>query len=272
MKSKFLVIVTLALTFSCGESTNNSNLSKDKIAEADKGENLNKKVQYKLPSPVELYRLMKNYGTEYEGEVLHNIALADNYITSAEKAVNFGIYASDMAYTSVYEMHEESYSYFKLLKSLAAQLGITEGYNEKIVERLDKNLNNSDSLLQITNDSYWEVCTFLEESDKADILSKILLGGWIESVHIAISSIEKFEAENETVLLITEQSLLLENLINYLKSIKKDKENDIYLTKLLNLQVSFDKLYYNPESVTITKDQYKEIAEKIKALRSELIK
>jgi hypothetical protein len=98
------------------------------------------------------------------------------------------------------------------------------------------------------------------------------MGGWIESVYIAINSVEKFDANNEVVMRITEQSYLLENLLDYLKTLRKDPDTERYIKMLIELQYSFDKLYDNPESTLITKDQYKEISQKVKAIRAEMIK
>jgi len=271
MKISYVCKVLIVFSvFACESSINNNSHVKDEIHL--KGFHPKTKVKYKLPSPVELYRLMNGYGATFKGELMNSIDLADNYITSSEKSINFGIYASDLAYASVFEMHDKSHAYFKMLKGMANQLGITEGYDKDIVDRLDNNFQNSDSLLQITNDSYWEVCNFLESSEKSDVLSKILLGGWVESVYIAVGSVDTFDENNKIVQLVSEQSFLLENLINYLETLKGDKDSDSYLKRLYDLQKSFDKLFYNPEGTAITKQQYKEIASKIKYFRKELIK
>lgn len=232
----------------------------------------NSKIHYKLPSPVELFHLMKSYGAVYRSSVMNEIALADNYITSAEKAVNFGIYAADMSYATVFEIHEKSHAYFSLLKRIANQLGITEGYDKEIVDRLNNNYQNSDSLLQITKDSYWEACNFLQTSEKEDMLSKILLGGWVESVYIAVNSVDSFVENDEVIILISEQRFLLDNLISYLESLKERNTSDIYLERLYELQKSFDGLHYNPEGTYMTNAQFKNIASKVNQFRKELIR
>lgn len=229
------------------------------------------KTRYKLPSPVELYLHIEAANATPVISQLHSPVVASNYMTDTDKSINFGIYASDLAYCTVYDNFQQTQEYFRVLKTLAGQLGITEGYNNKMVKRLDGSLNNSDSLFQISADTYWEVCSSLESSGKSNTLALILVGGWVESIYIAVNSVDSFDPDNEVVLRITEQSYLLENLLDYLNTLSSDKNTQEYVGKLVDLQYSFDKLFDNPDDVLITKKQYIEISEKIKTLREDLI-
>lgn len=230
------------------------------------------KTRYKLPSPVELYLHIQAAKAIPVLDKVHSPTVANNYMTDATKSINFGIYASDLAYCTVYNNFQQTQEYFRVLKVLAGQLGITEGYNSQMAKRLDGNLNNSDSLFQISADTYWEVCSSLENSGKSNTLALILVGGWVESVYLAVNSVDTFDPNNEVVLRITEQSYLLENLLDYLNTLSNDKNTNEYVEKLADLQYSFDKLFDNPDDVLITKKQYIEISKKIKTIREELIR
>ncbi len=229
------------------------------------------KTRYKLPSPVELYLHLRAAHASTVVDKLHNSVFASNYMTDVTKSINFGIYASDLAYCTVFDNFQQTNEYFRVMKILAGQLGITEGYDNKMLKRLDKNLNNSDSLFQISSDTYWEVCSYLESNGKSNTLALILLGGWVESVYLAVNSVDTFDAEDEVVLRITEQSYLLENLLDYLNTLSNDNKTLEYVEKLTELQYSFDKLFDNPDDVLITKKQFVDISEKIRDLRADLI-
>lgn len=231
----------------------------------------NESTRYKLPSPVELYLHLRSSQAVPAVDKLHSPVAASNYMTDIAKSVNFGIYASDLAYCTVFENFQQTNEYFRVTKILAGQLGITEGYNNLMMKRLASNLNNSDSLFQISSDTYWEVCSSLENSGKSNTLALILLGGWVESVYLAVHSVETFDGNSEIILRITEQSYLLENLLDYLNTLSNDKKTLDYVEKLIDLQYSFDKLFDNPDDVLITKKQYQEISEKIKYIRADLI-
>ena len=153
---------------------------------------------------------------------------------------------------------------------MADELGLTEGFDEKIVKRIDQNMSNSDSLYQISNDSYSTAIRFLEQQGQGNLLPLMITGAWIESVNIAIKSVDKFNSQNEIVLRIADQGLLLENILEMYKALnEQDQQEDLY-NKLLDLQQSFDKLYDNTDEI-ITKRQFEEISSKVKAIRAELI-
>ena len=82
---------------------------------------------------------------------------------------------------------------------------------------------------------------------------------------------QKFDAANQVVVRITEQQLLLENLIDYLNSLNDNSQLQDIISSLTDLQSSFDLLYENAEDVLITEEQYKEITEKVEALRAQII-
>ncbi|MBK8808222.1 MAG: hypothetical protein IPO21_16990 [Bacteroidales bacterium] len=271
MKKVLISIFFISLLMGC--STSNTNESEENTSTLDEKTEpkIDANTSFRLPSPVELFILIKSEGANFVQEELHKADKAGDYLDKEKKAINFGIYAADLAYCTVFEKQQETHTYFKTLKKMADGLGINDGYDTEILDRIDNNLNNSDSLYQITNDSYWEVCTYLEENGKSDVLSEILLGGWIESVFLSVNSVIKYEDESPIVLRITEQSFLLENLIEYMRTLKNNNVSEIYLKQLIDLQYSFDKLIDNPDGVNITKEQYKEIADKIKAIRMELI-
>jgi len=267
----FSVVVFLS---SCSSKGTKSEAKQNKDSIADEESASNSSTKIKLPSPVELYLFIREAKVQYTGVSLNPIDNASKYVTANKKAANFGVYASDLAYCTVYERQQESNNYFKTIKEFAQQLGINEGFDKAIVSRIDANLYNTDSLYQITNDSYWKVCNYLEENNKQDVLAPILVGGWIESLQLAINSVDKFNQSNVIVIRITEQRFLLENLLEYLKTLKNsatDKDIVAYMNDLNDLQSSFDKLYDNPNNVLITLGQYKDISQKVKAIRTKII-
>lgn len=150
---------------------------------------------------------------------------------------------------------------------MADELGLTEGFDETIVNRIDQNMSNSDSLYQISNDSYATAIRFLEQQGKEDLLPLMVTGAWIESVNLAIKSVTKFDAENEIVVRIVDQGLLLESILELFQYVKDDPEFKDIVDKLLDLQQSYDKLLDNTD-VIITQKQYEEIVSKVKAIRA----
>ncbi|NOZ46622.1 MAG: hypothetical protein GXO79_07540 [Chlorobi bacterium] len=252
------------------EAKNKSNTSSEK-EQVNNTETQEPPIAYKMPSPVELFMFLKSNEIEYKPNSVSPVENITKYYTNASKAINFGIYASDLAYCTVFGMYQETFLYFSTTRTLATDLGFTSGFDELMVERINANLYNNDSLFQITNDSYADACNYLEESGKKDVLALILAGSWIESVHIIIQSIDTFSNESPIVIRLADQRFLLENLVNFFKSIDNNISTDKILDKLFDLQASFDLLYDNADNINMTKAQYDEITEKVEKIRTELI-
>ena len=224
----------------------------------------------KIPSPIELFAFLYDANAKFSKDNLNSIDNRAKYIDNQKKAINLGVYASDLGYCTVFKQNKETFSYFSVTKKMADELGLTEGFDEKIVKRIDQNMNNSDSLYQISSDSYSTAVRFLEQQGQGNLLPLMITGAWIESLNIAIKSVDKYDPDNEIVIRIADQGLLLENLIEMYNSLSEaDKDTDIF-DKLLDLQESFDKLYDNTDEV-ITKSQFDEISVKVKAMRAEII-
>lgn len=272
----FFIAGSFVLNYNCaseGQKTEEEivdSTAENEFTDAAFGDDKN--MAYKLPSPIELYLFLKNHEARYDKEVLNSIENIEKYIDNTSKAINFGIYASDLAYSTVFEEPQKTFFYYKTVKQLADELGLVEGFDETITQRINDNINNTDSLYEITSDAYWEACNHLEAIGKSDVLTYIIIGGWLESVYIAINSVDKFSNKNKIVIRISEQQLLLENLLDHMRTIEKDDGLNNLTEKLEDLQLSFDKLYDNAPNVTITKEQFNEIALKVTGLRNDLIK
>lgn len=259
-----LGVVALSFMISCNDNVPPSN---NLLADSSETESDLQKSAVKVPSPIELFIFMFNADTKYSKENLNSIDNHTKYITKYKKAINLGIYASDLAYCTVFKQNKETFSYFSVTKKIADELGLTEGFDESIVKRIDQNMSNSDSLYQISNDSYSTAVRFLEQQGKEDMLPLMITGAWIESVNLAIKSVPKFDANNEVVVRIADQGLLLENILELFQYSKDNPDFKEIMDKLLDLQQSYDKLLDNTD-VAITQKQYDEIVAKIKAIRA----
>lgn len=277
MKATHLVSVLLSVSMffaSCG--TEQKNTAEKKTIQTDTlteeyTYSSQKKVIYKLPSPIDLFNELVKHNAEHTKEFMHNPQFASNYNTSAELSLNLGVYASDLAYCTTFEKTEEADNLFIVLKELAENLHIPDGYNKEVIKRLDKNISDRDSLDKITKNSYRDVLFFLEKNNRQDVIAQILLGAWLESNYITIKTIGKYNNENPILENLAEQSFLLENLIDYLDSLEKSKETTQLYDKLLDLHYAYSDVINNPENVVMTQQQYEIIASKVISFRTYII-
>jgi len=225
---------------------------------------------FNLPSPIELFTFLYENNVKFQTELMNPVENADKYVTSEEKAVALGVYASDIAYCAVYGKSDETMNYFVTSKKIADDLGLTEGFDKKIADRIDKNLHNSDSLYNISTDSYSMALNYLRSQNQEDLLPLMIFGGWIESVYIAINSYneQNFNPESPIVFQIIDQGYLLENLVDYSNSLDQSNESIKKITnQLTDLQSIYLAMQDNVD-VDITKEQFDSIKEKIQNIRN----
>lgn len=116
---------------------------------------------------------------------MSNVASADRYVTTSKRALNFGVYATDLVYASQFNRVEVA-RYYLTVKDLGEKLGLSSAFDAAIQSRLDKNVSQGDSLEVISNEAYYKAYEKLQDEDMGPALSLVLAGGWVESMHLVI--------------------------------------------------------------------------------------
>lgn len=224
------IIASLALV-SCsgGEKNEDENgIGKDSVATSTETNTPSSyETFFQVPSPGEMLTFIKSVGKKDNKNVaiLNKTDNLQKYTDNKTKSLNFGIYTTDLSYCSIFNMGAETIKYFKVVKQLGDQLGLSATIQPDIMERLQKNLENSDSLSLITDDLYFSTFETLESGKQGQTLALIVTGGWIESMYLAVSMVDKFNANSPVVQRIADQKYTLENLIEFLKKYEGSSED-----------------------------------------------
>jgi hypothetical protein len=292
------VILLGALTFILASCGNNESSSEEKettpadsaaVKKGKKDASNAQKVFYALPSPIETADLLKKAGATYNKDYLNSLDNSTKYNTSPGRAMNLGVYGTDLSFTTIFDASSESLLYLKKVNNLASALGISDAFGEGTMDRMQANSNNRDSLLSIISDAYWTADAYLQENQRPATSALIVAGGWVEGLYIATRialSKENPEINNR----IAEQKLSLDNLIGLMTEQKKDQDVSTMLSDLIDLRDSFAKITMSAGKSTsttdpktkvttigggstfnVSKDQIGEIAKKAEALRTKII-
>ncbi|HRH63450.1 MAG TPA: hypothetical protein PLI68_09000 [Bacteroidia bacterium] len=288
-----LGLAITALLASCGgdssEGGSHSN-PQDSAAQSEMTKKA-KKVFYAIPSPVEMANMIKQSGANYNKDLLNPKENVSKYTTNTSMALNLGIYGADLSYTSIFDQTQPSMQYMGCSKKLADALGITGAFTPETVDRLEKNVNNKDSLLQIVSDAYLTTDAYLKENERASTSALIIAGGWIEGLYIATKIASKDAKNGEISTRIAEQKSVLENLISLIESYP----NDPSLADVLNQLKSLNEVYNgiggeptkteastdnttktttigNNSTTSLTPEQLATISAKVDAIRTSIIK
>lgn len=136
---------------------------------------------FSIPSPLQTAELIQRSGARYNKSLLHNPQQAGTYQSSDLRALNAGIYGTDMAWASLFDDAQSAIQAFKALEQLANELGVKAAIQQDLIASLAANMGHTDSLLFLSGRFYAAADGYLKENERYDVAALILTGGWIES-------------------------------------------------------------------------------------------
>ena len=248
-----------------------------------------KNVLFMIPSPLETLSLLKKAGAEYHGDILNDPNNASRYETARKQALNLGIYGADLSYASLFDQTQEATFFVKSAKSLAEGLGIMKAFDEKMFARIEENINEQDSMMHIIADSYWTANAYLKENEKENTSALIIIGGWLEGLHIATHIAAEIDNNAGVVKRIAEQKYSIDNLMGLISAYEQDSDIDYVMNDLKSIKALYDNLEVVIEAgetstdnngitviggmreVKISDEQLAEISAKVEEIRTKYI-
>ena len=68
-------------------------------------------------------------------------------------------------------------------KKLADELGIFDFVDASVADRIESNINDRDSVMEIITDGFNNVNEYLKDAGRTEIAALIVAGGWIEGLN-----------------------------------------------------------------------------------------
>jgi len=200
---------------SCGGNANKEGQASDTSVVNDT--NIAPEAFFQVPLPGDLFLQLKEFGVKAKGNLMNPVDNITLYTDQRLKAVNFGVYSSDLFYCSTFDQKADVLKYFNNMKKLADELGISSVINDETLKRIEKNLNNKDSLNRITNEIFFDASSNLENNGQGATLALVVAGGMAESIYLSTQSVGAFKANSASIQYIADQKYPLENLFQYLE-------------------------------------------------------
>jgi hypothetical protein len=242
----------------CGDDNGDDQNGNDTISENVTEINDENLITYLIPSPKDMFAFTVEGELEYSDMVLNPKENADKYLDTRAKEIGFGLYSADLAYVAAFNQTNTAGEYLKVVESLSDKIGLGSVFTEALISRF-KNIDSKDSLMKVTNDTYYDIVKYLEENDRNTSLSLISVGGWIESLYIVTNLQKKYEENNEIIQLIADQKNIFENLILSLEQRKADASIKMTIDELQPIKLVFDELEVikieNPAETGSSKNQ-----------------
>jgi hypothetical protein len=238
-----------------GEGSGDFEASGTLDAETQEQLNTAKRIFYSLPSPLETAMLIKNAGAEYDEELINPVSNTSRYITTKSKALNLGIYSTDLSYASLFDQSQATLDYIAAAKEMADGLNILDAIDEETVTQLEEQINNRDAIIDIISETLMNSSSFLQENDLEGTASVVLVGGWVEGLYIATSLVNENELDNNKLVeRIADQKLSLDIMVRLLESTPEDQDAQSVLEDVKALRIIFDKITIDQGEATVVED------------------
>ncbi len=199
-------------------------------------------ILQQIPSPLEISVLLKESGTKYNSALLNTSDNLPKYNSNYKKALNLGVYGTDLGYTNIYEQNQDGIKYLSSIKSLADGLNIGQFFDIETIGRLATNSKNLDSLLLITTQNFNSINHYLQTQSRANLSVLLLVGGWVEAMQITCQVAAKDSKNKELQEKVGEQKIILEQIVLLLSFYKDDANMASLLNDMETLKVAFDKI------------------------------
>jgi len=216
LKSGLLLLVAISLLSSCNNSQKKKKTDEFRYQDSTVLSDIEvtKSFIYLFPAPGEVLDRFYDAEIPYSPELLHDPKVSDRYLTNEDKGLNMGIYLADVAYSALFSRTSEAVEYLDAIQDLGNEMNISNSTYKSLLTRARKNLGNRDSLVSLSNDVFYNMVEFLENSSQEQTIAVISFGAYVESLYLAVNSIEKYEKGHPIIQQITELKYPMENLLS----------------------------------------------------------
>ena len=253
MKFNFfnLLIITLfSFLVSCAGSESSDVQVEESVleVEVEVSEDPIDDIFYQVPSPNDLFNVLKDADISYNKDILNDLNVVETLNSKKAKALNFGVFAADLAYVSSLGQIGDASPIFETIRSLSKDLEIENAMNDVIYSRIQDNLDasNPDSLFSLSNETYYKAYAYLDNNNRGDVLGMIVVGGWVEGLNIILNC-QDYSDSSEVVQRIADQRLTLENLLVFASRIQNEDLDNI-IAELAPVEELFNGLAVTEDS------------------------
>jgi len=223
-------------------------------------------TKYPIPTAFEVIKLLNKAGATYILSINNPVENVDKYIATKSKALNLGVYGADLSYASTYQMKQETMNYLKVSKKMIDDLQITSAFNVEFAQRVEKNIDNKDSLIQIISNSFYDTYEFLVNNGKDNTSLLVMTGSWIEGLYLTTQIAIVSKNSEDFLKIVANQKEPLNKLVELMKPYESDKDI-AEMTQELKPLVD---IYATVGADQITKEQFEQILKHITDVRTKV--
>jgi hypothetical protein len=280
MLKKIALFSFAAVLVSCGNDstkTETTEVPKDTVKPAPPTQPENEFADFQfhtlvinIPSPFEILTFLPKCGIPYNKSLLNPVDKETKYTTTTKKGLNYGVYIVDLVYLSTNEQFSDIKTYFKTARNLAQSLGCAESFDKISGTRLEKNIDQKDTINKVIDQIYIEMDGYLRSNDRLLTATQILVGSWIESQYITATLLKDQTKNKENEILfqkVLQQNFTSQKLVELLKEFEKEKDFQPVISGVQEL----NKIYSGLHGDNIDKETMEKLAAKLTEVRGKIV-
>lgn len=213
---------------------------------------------FSIPSPIQTSILIKDANLPFMESLMNSVDNVNLYTSETQRALNLGIYGTDLGYVTLYDQSAWSLKYLKVVEKTTSDLGLEGAFDKNFMDRFERNNTNQDSMIRIMSDAFRKADNFLKNNDRKNTSVLILTGGWIESLYFACE-LNRSKSDQKIINRIGEQQQTLTTIIDILDLYNKNGVNDEILEDLEDLKLTFNMVRIEYDYVAPETDEEKKL-------------
>lgn len=277
MNKVLLSILLAAALISCSkEEHQESSSEKQTVTTSPKEFKTNYELLNAMPNPIETTDLIKSSGVEYDNTLLNKPENVDKYNTEPQIALNLGVYSVDLGYTNLHNKAQDAIKFLDATRKLTDALKVTQFFDFEKIKKITQESKDVNELILTTGLGLTAMRQKLEEDKRGDVLTLIVVGGWIESLYLATQVAEKANkpALNEK---IAEQKIVIEVI---LKELEANRNFSKHIENLYNDMLKIKEAYQNisvesqegkASKVNMSQQDFQKLSQLLKEIRNRII-
>jgi hypothetical protein len=265
----YLLALTVSgtLLVSCGGGSSDSEANTEETRQALETF-VEEEFEYPIPTSYEVTNLLQKAKANFVFDITNDPENVINYETNWQKAMNLGVYGADLSYSSTYNRQEETTKFLDASRKLVEDLDISTAFNAAMLDRIETNLENKDSLILIVTESFYETYNYLNKNGEEKTSLLVIAGSVIEGLHITSQLIISSDYNDDLMKVLASQKDQVKRLVELMDAHADDENVNRVLPKLRYIDLFFDQL--GPDAV-VSKPQFNDIYEAIKEMRATVV-
>src|SRR6476646_10246242 len=130
----FFFVVSITMISCHSEPAETSSVTPDSVAVIPQSAGTG---FYDIPSPIQQVQLLQQAGAKYDQGLLNPLDNVSKYIQTNSKALNLGVYGSDLSYAAVFNNPQDVVLYLNACQTLANELNITGDFHAEMMLRME---------------------------------------------------------------------------------------------------------------------------------------